>query len=195
MLTKQDEIKQENERFLRAFEYIRKSKGLTQAQFAEILGTNSSLISLYKSGKKRVGNDIINRLLMASSGVIYRRYITGQSDYMLLENVSDEQFRKDMEKEKNPDYELMHGIEDKSKYGSEEIPKWADTLIGIMSEQIKQNEALTRELRQSIADVNTLRDDLRRLIRGQYLPPINAGTYLAAAEKDHANNPNEIRTK
>ncbi|MBR6077848.1 MAG: hypothetical protein IKP63_05805, partial [Paludibacteraceae bacterium] len=47
------------------------------------------------------------------------------------------------------------------------IPTWADTLISIMSEQIKQNEALTRELRKSIAEVNTLRDDLRRLIRGQ----------------------------
>jgi hypothetical protein len=75
------------------------------------------------------------------------------------------------------------------------IPAWADTLISIVSEQIKQNEALTRELRHSIAEVNTLRDDLRRLIRGQYITPINAGTYLAAADRGPANDPNEIRTK
>jgi hypothetical protein len=44
------------------------------------------------------------------------------------------------------------------------LPKWADTLIDIMSEQIQKNEALNRELRQSIHDVNTLRTDLHELI-------------------------------
>jgi hypothetical protein len=44
------------------------------------------------------------------------------------------------------------------------MPKWADTLIDIMSKQIKENEALNRELRQSIADVNALRTDLQKLV-------------------------------
>ena len=45
------------------------------------------------------------------------------------------------------------------------IPRWADNLIDILSQQIKENEALHRELRQSITEVNTLRDDLQKLIK------------------------------
>lgn len=45
------------------------------------------------------------------------------------------------------------------------LPQWADTLIEIMSKQIKENEALNRELRQSIQQVNTLRDDLQNLLK------------------------------
>lgn len=151
ILTKQDEIKQANERFLRAFEYLRKSKGLTQAQFSKILGTNSSLISLYKSGKKRVGDDIIDRLLMASKGKIYRRYITGQSDYMLIENVSDEQFLEDERRENNPDYSIMQpqkansqAAEPASDYVA--LPRWADSIIQLVTEQVKTIEDLRREV-------------------------------------------------
>ncbi len=45
------------------------------------------------------------------------------------------------------------------------IPRWADNLIDILTKQIKENEALHRELRQSITEVNTLRDDLQKLIK------------------------------
>lgn len=45
------------------------------------------------------------------------------------------------------------------------LPQWADTLIEIMSKQIKEDEALNRELRQSIQQVNTLRDDLQNLLK------------------------------
>lgn len=45
------------------------------------------------------------------------------------------------------------------------IPRWADNLIDILSQQIKESEALHRELRQSITEVNTLRTDLQKLIK------------------------------
>ena len=169
ILTKQDENKQANERFLRAFEYLRKSKGLTQAQFSKILGTNSSLISLYKSGKKRVGDDIIDRLLMASKGKIYRRYITGKSDYMLIENVSDEQFLEDERRENNPDYSIMQpqkansqAAEPASDYVA--LPTWADALIQMVTEQVKANEDMRRELRQSLEEVASLKQELQNAI-------------------------------
>jgi len=44
------------------------------------------------------------------------------------------------------------------------IPIWADTLIGILSKQIKENETLNAELRTSIQEVSTLRNDLRTLL-------------------------------
>ena len=46
-----------------------------------------------------------------------------------------------------------------------QLPQWADTLISILSSQIKENEALNRELRQSIQDVNTLKKDLQTIIK------------------------------
>ena len=162
ILTKQDEIKQANERFLRAFEYLRKSKGLTQAQFSKILGTNSSLISLYKSGNKRVGDDIIDRLLMASKGKIYRRYITGQSDYMLIENVSDDQFIEDELRENNPDYSIMHPQNANSQAAEpaqdyQPIPKWADSIIQLVSTQVRTIEDLRRE-------ISNLREELHAVL-------------------------------
>lgn len=45
------------------------------------------------------------------------------------------------------------------------LPQWADNLIDILSQQIKENEVLHRELRQSIQQVNTLRDDLQTIIK------------------------------
>lgn len=44
------------------------------------------------------------------------------------------------------------------------IPSWADAFFSIMTQQIKQNEALNRELRQSIAEVNALKSDLTDLL-------------------------------
>jgi len=44
------------------------------------------------------------------------------------------------------------------------IPTWADSFFDIMTNQIKQNEALNRELRQTIAEVNSLKSDLAALI-------------------------------
>jgi hypothetical protein len=47
--------------------------------------------------------------------------------------------------------------------------------MSIIAEQIQKNEALNRELRQSIAEVNALRDDLSRIIHGRCptIPPAN----------------------
>jgi hypothetical protein len=54
--------------------------------------------------------------------------------------------------------------EEPADYSTQPLPLWADTLISIMSKQIKENEALNTELRQTISEVRTLRDDLQTLI-------------------------------
>ena len=52
--------------------------------------------------------------------------------------------------------------DDKTPYTT--LPKWADDLIAILAQQVKENEALNRELHQTIAEVNALRTDLQKLI-------------------------------
>ena len=44
------------------------------------------------------------------------------------------------------------------------IPSWADSFFDIMTQQIKQNEALNRELHQSITAVNAMVEQLSKLI-------------------------------
>lgn len=43
-------------------------------------------------------------------------------------------------------------------------PYWADDLLALLSQQVKENEDLNRELRQSIIDVKGLSADLQKLI-------------------------------
>lgn len=175
LLTKINENKHSNERFLRAFDYLCGLKGVSAGQLAKMIGTNGSLISAYRSGKKKASTDMMDRLLRASQGKIYRRYLTGHSDFMLLANVPDEQFLEDERREENPDYDVMH----RQKQSTKPLPYWADTFISILSEQVKRNEELNRELRQSIAEIHALRDELRSMLRSQYAvtaPPIPYAT-------------------
>ena len=44
------------------------------------------------------------------------------------------------------------------------LPTWADTLLGILSKQIAENEVLHSELKQSIAEVNEIKHQLAELI-------------------------------
>lgn len=43
-------------------------------------------------------------------------------------------------------------------------PSWADNLISILSQQVKENEDLNRELRQSIIEVKGLSADLQKML-------------------------------
>ena len=45
------------------------------------------------------------------------------------------------------------------------LPTWADTLLGILSKQIAENEVLHAELRQSITDVNEMKEQLKVLLK------------------------------
>jgi hypothetical protein len=44
------------------------------------------------------------------------------------------------------------------------IPKWADAFFDIMTQQIKQNEELNRELRKSIVEVNDIKRQIQEIL-------------------------------
>ena len=48
-----------------------------------------------------------------------------------------------------------------------QIPRWAETLISILSKQIAENEVLHAELKQSIQQVNELKKDLQSIIHNK----------------------------
>lgn len=158
ILTKIDTNKQWNARFLRAFDWLCEDQVLSQAKLAKIMNTNSSLISAYRAGQKRVSEDIINRLLMASAGRIYKRYLLWKSEYMLIKNVPDRQIIEDNDKERNPDYAIMHPGEKAAEPPAEyqAIPKWADSLIQLVSSQTQTIEDLRREVAALQNKINNL---------------------------------------
>ena len=103
---KMEENKRHNAPFLAAFKHMLKVKNTNQKYLANMMNTNSSLISAYKKGVKRVSDDMMGRLLTLSGGTINRRYLEGKSQYMLIVNVPDDEMVENAERE-NPDYEVM----------------------------------------------------------------------------------------
>lgn len=67
---------------------------------------------------------------------------------MLIKNVPDRQIIEDNDKEQNPDYAIMHPGEKAAEPPAEyqAIPKWADSLIQLVTEQVKTIEDLRREV-------------------------------------------------
>lgn len=175
-----------NECFRVAMDYLFKNGLIAdQSELSKLTGISETSISRILNNRvKEPSESTIRKLNEAFGNIFNPEYFRGHSIHLLMEDVA--YYAKHPEEDASSNRFVP--IDDRKKpepaNDTPPIPTWADTLISIMSEQIKQNEALTRELRKSIADVNTLRDDLRRLIRGQYLPNINAGTYLAASDME-----------
>ena len=99
--------KRSNAPVLRALGVLMKEKNLNQAQVAELLGTKSGTFSDYKNGKKRASQEMFDRLARAFAGRLNMHYLTGESEYMMLENVPDEEFVEYSMREGNPDYDVQ----------------------------------------------------------------------------------------
>ena len=99
--------KRSNAPFLRALAVLMKEKNMNQAQVAKLIGTKSGTFSDYKNGKKRASQEMYDRLARAFCGRLNMHYLTGESEYMMLENVPDEEINEYMLREGNPDYDAL----------------------------------------------------------------------------------------
>lgn len=108
-----EDKKRYNAPYLRAFDYLAKEMRVTQGKLVEMMNGNSSFISAYRSGTKRVGFDYMKRLCEVFS--IYfkgerhlnMRYLEGTSQYMLVENIPDEEIHELMRRDGDPDYDVI----------------------------------------------------------------------------------------
>jgi hypothetical protein len=108
-----EDKKRYNAPYLRAFDYLAKEMRVTQGKLVEMMKGNSSFISAYRSGTKRVGFDYMKRLCEVFS--IYfkgerhlnMRYLEGTSQYMLVENIPDEEIHEIMQRDGDPDYDVI----------------------------------------------------------------------------------------
>ena len=174
ILTKFEENKRWNARFLRAFDYLCKEKFINQAQLAKFMGTNSSLISAYRNGTKKASEDIMQRLVQAYGGRLFMPYLTGESDYMLIESMSDEVFNEEQKKVYDPDYMVKK---------NKDMPSWADALLYRQTQQEKEMEELRRMIKATLEKVDVLTQKFDTLLRtSNYQIQTPQDAYLTAAE-------------
>ena len=134
------------ERLNEVYEYVRSHFPIhTQVEFAEKLKYHRTYISSAMNGnEKNLTDKLFTNICEAFPGVFDLNYLlTG--DGTLLAPTSESETQKDSAAESSP---------------TPFIPSWADAFFDIMTQQIKQNEALNRELRQSIEKMNLLIDKL-----------------------------------
>lgn len=103
-----EEKKKFNKPFLTAFDYLAKikTKG-NQGEMAKLIGTSSPHVSDWRAGKKRVSEEMMMSLARVSGGKLNIHYLYGESQYMLLENVPDEEIIEYEMRRDNPDYEVI----------------------------------------------------------------------------------------
>lgn len=126
---------------------IRENYVIDQRDLSHKTGITATTISRIMTGKVEPKDETLRKLNAAFGNMFNMQYLRGQSTTML---VADQEQATSLHED------------DKTPYTT--LPKWSDNLIDIMSKQIKENEALNRELRQSITAVNSLRTDLKKLI-------------------------------
>ena len=126
-----EERKRDNAPFLRAFQFLLDQNVATgKGELAKMIGIQPGLISLYAKGIKRVSEETKMSLVRISKAKINMNYLMGKSQYMLLENVPDDEVVEMEMRRNNPDYDLMEA----RKAEKEDAAK--DELIATLKSQV-----------------------------------------------------------
>lgn len=190
-----EERKKWNAPFLRAFNYLldegyAKNKG----DLCSKIGIQPGLISNYNNGTKKVSPDTMDALVRVSEGKLNVKYMLGKSEYMLLENVPDEEFIEG----NNPDREVMAKRKaeplqpDFSSYINALLAKSDETIASLKRELAAKDEIIQTK-NERIADLERLAEErlhriaeLRRIIDANNMMdyPFPVGTAEGRDKKD-----------
>ena len=190
-----EERKKWNAPFLRAFNYLLdEGYARNKGDLCSKIGIQPGLISNYTNGTKKVSPDTMNALARVSGGKLNVKYMLGKSEYMLLENVPDEEFIEG----NNPDREVMAKrkaeplLPDFSSYINALLAKSDETIASLKRELAAKDEIIqTKEER--IADLERLAEErlhriaeLRRVIDANNIMdyPFPVGTAEGHDKKD-----------
>ena len=161
-----------NEIFAHVFDWLVKKKMVKDQQdLACKTGIGKNTISRIMTGKVEPKDDTLRKLNEAFDCIFNMQYLRGRSTTMLIKDVIYYEQHPEEDALRGFDYTLQHQ-EEETPIASEPdttpyqaLPLWASNLIDIMSQQIKQNEVLNRELRQTIQQVNQLKTDLQTALQ------------------------------
>lgn len=148
---------------MEAVRYL-KSKGYSQKDIVTKSGIAQNAISKIKNGENNAGDETIRKVAQAFRLNI--PFFYGNSPHISLLDAK----REVLDNELDETQELLVRSEEHKDKAAEDIdpkpfiPSWADSFFDIMTQQIKQNETLNRELRQSIAEVKEIQQQLTTLL-------------------------------
>lgn len=155
-------MNERQKRLKEVYEYLRyDGKVHTQMDFAELIEAKRPGMSAALNGNEKYLTDNLFKK-------IHAKFPQFNLDYLLHGAGNLLTTREDSYQASMDDYFPSVAKEPDT---SPSLPQWADTLISILSSQIKENESLNRELRQSIQDVNTLKNDLQTIIKNLQKQP------------------------
>lgn len=164
-----EERKKRNAPFLRVFDYLAKEKMMNQGQFAKIIDSESGYISLLRSGIKRVGADYIARIAVVFAAHfddefhLNPDYIDGKSQYMIIENVPDEEVHEKINRGANPDYDVIQKQQAASATPvapAANIPDMSSVFNSALAAKDDAIASLKRELATKDDLIQSLRDQL-----------------------------------
>ena len=161
-----------NEHFIQAFEYVARILGLGQGDLAEAIGSKSAYISNFRKGLRPVPEDTIERLIRVSAkkpGLqIFSEYLYGNSEIMLLSNVSDEEMFASKMRHDNPDYDKIEkekadsntldtsSLINAALAAKDELISAKQKIIDQLNHRLEEKDELITELRSRIADLQRL---------------------------------------
>lgn len=160
-----------NNLFLVAVDHLFREKLVnSQKDLAKKIGITETSLSRIKKGQRVVSDDTLRKMNEAFGHIFNMAYFRGRSTKLLIADVNYYEQHPHEDTLRDFDHALQKQSEPSSIVSEptndtyNAVPSWASTLIEIMSKQIKENEALHRELRQSISEVNQLKTDLQTAI-------------------------------
>lgn len=170
--------KLKNANFLKAFKYVADKLKMNQGQLAESIGSKSAYISNFSKGIRPVPEETIDALVNISAkipnGQIFREYLLGNSDIMLLANVTDEEMIAAKRRATDPDYDVMQARQkqldaniaqnlpyiDPSSQQNASITAYVQ-LTNRLSDDLKKKEI---EMQERLAEKDARIADLQRTI-------------------------------
>ena len=150
-----------NEIFARALQWLYShGRVRDQKDFAAVTGITETTISRILNDKVRhPSSDTIRKVSSLFPGVF--DVVSNNRQSKITERAHDIQMAVLGHLVKEPEViEGMAADDDPRPH----LPTWADTLLGILSKQIAENEVLHSELKQSISDVQEMKKQLSDLL-------------------------------
>lgn len=215
-----DELRKiRNAHFIRAFEHVKHALNMTQGKLAKAIGSESAYISNYRNGTRPVPGETIEALIHISASKpglqIFSEYLYGNSDIMLLANVSNEEMDAAQMRRDNPDYDVMekrrkeseqeldaksaqHPYIDPSSERNSSISAYVQLTNRLtddlkrkdreMSDRLAEKDARIVELKSAIADKDARIIELKATIADKEARIIDLQRQLAAAQTGNLSN-------
>ena len=182
--------------FTRAFEYVAMMLKLTQGKLAEKIGSKNAYISVYKSGVRPVPEEIIDKLIRISASKpglqIYKEYLLGNSNIMLLSNLTEEEIVEVEFRKNNPDYKILKEKSEPQKSGNTDIDaivehavkaatSYADKTIENLERRLVEKDKYIESLESSV-------NELRLLLAAKNTKSINNYQFEMGVSDNFINN-------